>query len=467
MENHFDAVVIGAGPAGEVAVGALVGAGLRVALVERELIGGECGYWGCIPSKTLLRPPEVRSEGERTAGVSTPSLDWPRVAAYRDWMIRNLDDSKTVARYEKQGITVVKGPGKLAGPGRVEADGRVLETERVIVATGSDPIIPPIEGLEEAGYWTNREATTLHEIPPSAVVIGAGPVGLELGQALARFGSKVTIVDIFDRAMPREDPQVGEAIREAFEDEGITVLVGHKAVGVRLEGEERVVRFENGKEVRAAVVVVAGGRRPRTDRVGLETVGIEPKPEGIPIDERCRAAEGVWAVGDVTGVALFTHVGKYQARIATADILGQPAKADYRAVPRVVFSDPEIASVGLTEEQAREQGIAAVSATVDLVAAIARPYTYEENPRGKLGIVADADREVLVGAWAVAPLSSEWIHHAVLAIRAEIPLSVLRDTIPQFPTYSEGYLSALRRLPDLASARREAKHAPSAVTAST
>lgn len=447
MNERFDVVILGAGPAGEVAVSALARAGLRVALVERELIGGECSYWGCIPSKTLLRPPEVRSESERTAGVSTPSIDWRRVAEYRDWMIRNLDDSKTVARYEGQGITVVKAPGKLAGRGRVDAEGRILETERVIVATGSDPIIPPIEGLEEAGYWTNREATTLHEIPASAVVIGAGPVGLELGQALARFGSQVTIVDIFDRAMLREDPQVGEAIREAFEDEGIKVLVGHKAVGVRREGGERVVTFENGTEIRAAVVLVAGGRRPRTEGIGLETVGIEPTPTGIPIDERCRAAEGVWAIGDVTGVALFTHLGKYQARVATADILGQPAAADYRAIPRVVFTDPEIAAVGLTEEEARERGIAAVSATVDLVATIARPYTYEENPRGKLGIVVDAEREVLVGAWAVAPLSSEWIHHAVLAIRAEIPISVLRDTIPQFPTYSEGYLSALRALP--------------------
>lgn len=447
MNERFDVVILGAGPAGEVAVSALARAGLRVALVERQLIGGECTNWGCIPSKTLLRPPEARSESDRVAGVSRPELDWGRIAEYRDWMIRNLDDSKAVARYEQQGITVVKTPGRLAGPGRVETDGRVLETERVIVATGSEPIIPPIDGLAEAGHWTNREATTLSEIPRSAVVIGGGAVGTELGQMLGRFGSKVSVVDVLDRLMPREDPQVGALLAQALEEEGLDVRTGTRAVAVRREGAERVVGFEDGAEVRGEVVIVAAGRRPRTDGIGLETVGVEPRPAGIAVDDRCRAADGVWAIGDVTGVALFTHVAKYQARVAVADILGQPAKADYRAIPRVVFTDPEIGAVGLTEEQAKEQGIEAVSATVDLVNAIARPYTYEESPRGTLSLVADRERQVLVGAWAVAPLASEWIHQAVLAIRAEIPLPILRDTVAQFPTFSEGYLSALRALP--------------------
>ena len=446
MSERFDAVVIGAGPAGEVAINALARADLRVALVERELIGGECGYWACIPTKTLLRPPEVRGASSRVAGVSTPKFDWQRIAAYRDWMIRNLDDSKQIARYEERGIAVVKGPGRLAGAGRVEADGRVLETERVVLATGSEPIIPPIEGLEEAGYWTNREATTLNEIPKSAILIGAGPVGIELGQMLARFGTEVTLVDIFDRAIPKEDPQVSALIAEALEEDGVELLVGRKAVAVRGNGDERIVRFEDGEEVRAEALVVSGGRRPRVSELGLETVGLEPRAEGVEIDERCRATGGVWAVGDVTGVALFTHLGKYQARIATADILGREAKAEYRAVPRVVFSDPEIAAVGMTEEEATEQGIDTATATVDLVQAIARPYIYEENPRGMLGIVADRERDVLVGAWAVAPLAAEWIHFAVLAIRAEVPLGVLADTITQFPTYSEGYLSAIRAL---------------------
>lgn len=446
MADHFDAIVLGAGPAGEVAVSALSDGGLSCALVERQLIGGECTNWACIPTKTLLRPPESQHASARIAGVSKPELDWGPIAAYRDWMTRNLDDSNAIADYESRGITVVKGVGRLAGSGRVEIDGRVLESERILVATGSGPIIPPIDGLEQAGYWTNREATQLQVVPASAIVIGGGPVGIELAQILSRFGAQVTIVEISERLLMRETPQVGELIASALEEEGVALRVGRRAVAVRAEGSERVVRFEDGEEVRAEVVVVAGGRRPQTGDIGLETVGIEPSPEGIPTDERCRAAEGVWAIGDVTGVALFTHVGKYQARVAAADILGQPARADYRVVPRVIFSDPEIAAVGLTEEQARDQGIDTVSTTVELPKVIARPWTYEEHPRGSLGLVADRERQVLVGAWAVAPLASEWIHVAVLAIKAEIPLALLLDTIPQFPSFSEGYLSALRAL---------------------
>jgi len=448
MTDHFDAVILGAGPAGEVAVSALADGGLRCALVEQELIGGECTNWACIPTKTLLRPPEAQHASARVAGVSKPELEWSRIAEYRDWMTRNLDDSNAISDYESRGITVVKGAGRLAGPGRIEVDGRMLETEHVIVATGSEPIIPPIDGLEDAGYWTNREATQLKELPASAVVIGGGPVGIELAQILSRFGARVTIVEIFERLLSRETPEVGELIANALEEEEIVLRVGRRAVEVRREDGERVVRFEEGEEVRAEVVVVAGGRRPRTKGIGLETVGIEPSSSGIAVDERCRAAESLWAIGDVTGIAMFTHVGKYQARVATADILGQPARADYRVIPRVVFSDPEIAAVGLAEKQAKEQGIDAISASIELANAIARPWTYEEHPRGSLGIVADRERQVLVGAWAVAPLASEWIHVAALAIKAEIPLAVLRDTIPQFPTFNEGYLSVLRALPE-------------------
>jgi len=448
MTDHFDAVILGAGPAGEVAVSALADGGLRCALVEQELIGGECTNWACIPTKTLLRPPEAQHASARVAGVSKPELEWSRIAEYRDWMTRNLDDSNAISDYESRGITVVKGAGRLAGPGRIEVDGRMLETEHVIVATGSEPIIPPIDGLEDAGYWTNREATQLKEVPASAAVIGGGPVGIELAQILSRFGARVTIVEIFERLLSRETPEVGELIANALEEEEIVLRVGRRAVEVRREDGERVVRFEEGEEVRAEVVVVAGGRRPRTKGIGLETVGIEPSSSGIAVDERCRAAESLWAIGDVTGIAMFTHVGKYQARVATADILGQPARADYRVIPRVVFSDPEIAAVGLAEKQAKEQGIDAISASIELANAIARPWTYEEHPRGSLGIVADRERQVLVGAWAVAPLASEWIHVAALAIKAEIPLAVLRDTIPQFPTFNEGYLSVLRALPE-------------------
>jgi len=444
MSRRFDAVVLGAGPGGEVATGILADAGLTVALVERELVGGECGYWACIPSKTLLRPPEARSESERTAGVSRPELEWARVVEYRDWMIRHLDDSGAVAGYEQRGVTVVKAPARLAGPGKVEAGGEVLEAEHVVVATGSDPAVPPIEGLREAGFWTNREVTTLREIPRSAVFIGGGAVGVELGQMLARFGAQVTIVQAADRLLDREDPQVGRLIEAALEQDGLRLLLGRQATRVSVDRGERVVELDDGSAVRGERLVVAAGRRPRVSGLGLERVGVEANARGIPVDERCRAAEGVWAIGDATGVSLFTHVAKYQARVASANILGEHATADYRAVPRVVFSDPEVAAVGLTVEQARRQGIDAAELTLDLPDAIARPYTYEEQPRGRFGIVIDRGRDVLVGAWAVAPLAGEWIHQAVLAIRAEIPLTVLEDTIAQFPTFSEAYVAALR-----------------------
>jgi dihydrolipoamide dehydrogenase len=445
--ERFDVVVLGAGPAGEVAVGELAASGLRCALVERELIGGECTNWACIPTKTLLRPPEAQQASARVAGVSKPELDWARIAEYRDWMTRNHDDANAISDYESQGISVFKGAGRIAGHGRVEVNGRALETDRVIVATGSTPVIPRIDGLAESGHWTNREATAMREVPASAVVIGGGPVGIELAQILARLGARVTIVEAADRLLSRETPEIGDLIATALEEEGIATHLAGRAVGVERNGSECVVRLEDNEEARGEVIVVAGGRRPQVEGIGLETVGVDAGPEGIPVDERCRAGPGIWAIGDVTGVALFTHVAKYQARVAATDILGQPAKADYNAVPRVVFSDPEIAAVGFTEEQAREQGIDAVGASVELPNAIARPWTYEDHPRGSLGVVADRERQVLVGAWAVSPLASEWIHVAALAIKAEIPLAVLRDMIPQFPSFTEGYWSALRALP--------------------
>jgi pyruvate/2-oxoglutarate dehydrogenase complex dihydrolipoamide dehydrogenase (E3) component len=452
----YDAVILGAGPAGEVALNTLLKAGRRVALVEAEVIGGECSNWGCIPTKTLLRPPEVRGHADRAAGVDTPGLDFPRLAAYRDFMVSGHDDSGRVGRYEERGVTVVRGAGRLAGPGRVEVDGQVLETDAVIVATGSEPLVPPIPGLAEAGYWTNREATDLTEIPESVVVVGGGAVGIELAQFLARFGSSVTIVEGAERLAAREDPHIGAALLEILEDDGIDVRLGVRAQAVRRDGSDRVVELDDGSEARGAVLLVATGRRPRTSGLGLETVGIEPTRRGIEVDARCRAGDGVWAIGDVTGQAMFTHVAKYQARIAAAGILGhEHVRADYRAVPRVTFTSPEVAAVGLGEADARAAGLNVEAAVIDLPTSIARPYTFEEMPRGTFGVVADADRGVLVGAWAVAPLASEWIHVAVLAIRAEIPVWVLRDTIAQFPSFSEAFGTALRMLPDAIGTMRE------------
>jgi dihydrolipoamide dehydrogenase len=446
MSERFDAAVIGAGPAGEVAASRLNSQGLRTALIERELVGGECAYWACIPSKTLLRPAEVRAEARRTAGTSPPEQRWSEVADYRDFMIRHLDDTNQITGYEQSGVRVYKGDAKLAGRGRVEIGSETLEADRIVIATGSDPKIPPIPGLPDVDYWTNREATTLKAIPANVVILGGGPVGIELGQFMRRFGAQVSIIEAADRLLPREDRRVGELIADTLREDGITLHIGTAASQVTTNDGRRVVTLDNAEQVSGSELLVAIGRAPRVNDIGLETVGIEADPRGIAIDERCRAADGVWAIGDATGVMPFTHVGMYQARIACADIAGQPARADYAAIPRVVFADPEIAAVGLTEEQATERGVQIATATVTLADAIARPWTYEKDPRGEIGILADRQRGTLIGAWAVSPLAGEWIHYAALAIKTHTPLDVLRDTVAQFPTYTEAYLKAIETL---------------------
>jgi pyruvate/2-oxoglutarate dehydrogenase complex dihydrolipoamide dehydrogenase (E3) component len=271
-------------------------------------------------------------------------------------------------------------------------------------------------------------------------------VGVELGQFFARLGVRVTLVEALDRLLAREDPDLGDLARRALADEGIEVLVGAQAEHVYRRDGRRVVSLQGGREIAAQELLVATGRRPRVESIGLEELGVEPEPEGIAVDERCRAADGAWAIGDVTGVMPFTHVGKYQARIAAGDFAGDAVRADYAAIPRVVFADPEIAAVGLTAEQARERGLHVLTSRIDLPETIARPYTYEQNPRGALGLVADAQRQVLVGAWAWAPMAGEWIHYAALAIKAHVPLSVLSDAVAQFPTYTEAFLEGIRRL---------------------
>ena len=447
MPERFDAVIIGAGPGGEVVAARLLKQGLRVALVERELLGGECAYWACIPSKTLLRPPEARAEARRAVGLDEPAQRWPEIVAYRDKMIRGLDDSSQLESYaETDGIEVFKGSGRIDGPGRVDVDGQVLETDRIVIATGTGPRIPPIEGLEEAGYWTNREATTLSEVPASVVILGGGPVGVELAQMLRRYGADVTLVESHDRLLGREDPGASEMLADVLREEGIRLHLGARAEAVAHRDGDRVVRLDDGEEVSGQELVVAIGREPRVMGIGLESLGIEPDPDGIAIDERCRVMDGVWAIGDVTGAMPFTHVAKYHGRLVCDDIAGRTARVDLTAIPRVVFSDPEVAAVGLTTEQAREQGIDVVESSADLYSSTARSVTYGEDVGGRVTLLVDRARGVVVGAWAIGPLASEWIHFAVLAIKAATPVDVLRDTVPQFPTFAEAYQVALEQL---------------------
>ncbi|WP_017586237.1 dihydrolipoyl dehydrogenase family protein [Nocardiopsis ganjiahuensis] len=449
--EHLDAIVIGMGPGGETVTDRLLTAGRRVAVVERELIGGECGYWACIPTKVLLRPPEVREEAVGAAGVADPALDWPALRSYRDQMIRHLDDSKQVEGYRERGALVLRGEARIVGrdPWRVAVGNTEHTADHVVVATGARALVPPIDGLDGLGpdvLWTNREATALTEIPERALVVGGSAVGVELGQFLARMGSQVTIVQRGPRLLDREDPRLCELVSEQFERDGVTVHLGSQVTSVAREGDGISAVLSGGERVRADVMLLATGRVPRGDQLGLAELGVEPDRGALPVDGHCRVAPGLWAAGDVTARSMFTHVAKYQGRVISANILGTDQVADYTAVPRVVFSYPEIAAVGLTEAQARERGIDVATAETDLTAALARPWTMDTDPRGTLGLVADRERGVLVGAWAFGPLASEWIHTAALAIRMGLPIVALRDTIPQFPTFNEGYLIALEAL---------------------
>jgi pyruvate/2-oxoglutarate dehydrogenase complex dihydrolipoamide dehydrogenase (E3) component len=448
VAEKFDVIILGMGPGGENVAGRLLKAGKNVALVERELVGGECAYWACIPSKTLLRPPELKGEATRAFGTGTPQIYPEDLFDYRDHIIRNLDDSGQVENYEGMGARVIRGEGHLAGHGRVEVNGEALEADHVVVATGSKQDTLPIEGIEEVTVWTNREATTTHEIPGRAVIVGGGANGIETSQWLSRLGCSVTIVQSPETLINREDPQVGELLEGYLEEEGIGVRVGRRAEKARKEGEDAVITLDDGEEIRTDVLIMTAGRTPRVEGIGLDSIGVEENNGGLAVDDHCRVegTSGLWAVGDVTGVLLFTHVAQYQGRIVAANILGGDRRADYHGVPRVVFSDPEVAATGLTEEGARDRGMNVASINLDLSLAIARPVTYEREPRGNLGLVVDRDERVIVGAWAVAPQAGEWIHQACLAVKARIPVDTMLDSVFQFPTFSQGYLEALEKL---------------------
>jgi pyruvate/2-oxoglutarate dehydrogenase complex dihydrolipoamide dehydrogenase (E3) component len=443
--DRYDVVALGSGPGGKNAAKRLVAAGRRVAVVEAELVGGECPYWACIPSKVLLRPVEASGQSAHVAGLDRPGLDWAEIAEYRDYMVSDHHDASKAKGLEKVGIEIVRGRGRLDGPGRVAVGDRTLEADHVIIATGTASAVPPIDGLDDVDFWTNREATAMEAVPASAVVLGGGPVGLELGQLLARLGARTTLVEGAPRLLAREDPKVSDLLAGLFRDEDIDVRTGTQAVRVEAGGEGVRVHLEGGEAVEGERLVLAVGRTPRTEDIGLETVGIEPGAGGaIAVDDQCRAGENLWAVGDVTGVAPFTHVASYQAAVAADTILGRRRTADYRAVPRVVFTDPEVAGVGLTETQAAERDLDVVTIDGDL-ADLDRTETYGRDLRGAFQIVAARDDEVVVGAWAVGPLASEWMHPMALAVKARVSLDTLRDSMAQFPSFAEAWPTAAKQ----------------------
>jgi pyruvate/2-oxoglutarate dehydrogenase complex dihydrolipoamide dehydrogenase (E3) component len=454
-DQEVDVVVIGLGPGGEYAAQKLAEAGLHVVGAEKRLVGGECPFYGCVPSKMMIRASDSLAEADRAvtlAGKVETQPEWSLVAdRIAEQATNHWHDDSHVERLTGAGVEVVRGRARLDGPGRVVVDGdggpRSFVARRgVVLNAGTDPATLPIEGLAGTPYWTNREAVQLTELPESLVVIGGGAIGCELAQAFSRFGVRVTLLEVAERLLGPEEPETSALVHGVFEREGIDVRVGVRIDRVGHDGSFRI-ELAGGEVLESDALLVAAGRRLNLSDVGLDTVGLDPAARSIETDERMRAGDRLWAVGDITGHGAFTHVSMYQGAVAVRDLLGEDGPwADYRAVSRVTFTDPEVGSVGMTEQQAREAGLRVATGHAQMPES-SRGWIHQAGNDGLVKLVADVDRGVLVGATTVAPAGGEVIGLLAAAVHAEVPVATLRGMHFAYPTFHRAIEVALGELP--------------------
>lgn len=450
MSTEVDVVVVGMGPGGEYVATELASAGLDVVAVDEHLVGGECPYYACVPTKMMVRAAGALAEGRRIpelAGSSSVTADWATVAkriaseATDDW-----DDQVAVDRLTEAGVTFVRGHGKLAGPGTVAVVDQTFVAKRgVVLNTGTKPGVPPIDGLAATPYWTNRDVVQVTELPDSLIVIGGGAVGVELSQVFVRFGVEVTLLEVGERILAGEEPEASALLTEVFTDEGIDVRTEVDITSVEYADRQFRVRLAD-TTLAADQLLVAAGRRPNLADIGLDSVGLDGSAHSVGTDEWMRAGARLWAIGDITGNGAFTHMSMYEADVAVRDVLdrGGPA-ADYRAVPRVTFTDPEIGSVGMTEQQARDSGLA-VRVGVAKVPSAARGWIHKVGNEGIIKLVEDADRGLIVGATSTGPTGGEVLSVLTLAVHAQVPTATLTSMIYAYPTFHRAVEDALKGL---------------------
>jgi pyruvate/2-oxoglutarate dehydrogenase complex dihydrolipoamide dehydrogenase (E3) component len=452
MAEQVDIVVLGLGVGGEAVAGALAEAGLSVVGIEHRLVGGECPYWGCVPSKMMIRAGNLLAETRRVdgmAGHAQASADWSPVARrIRDEATDSWDDRVAVDRFTGKGGRFVRGTGRLVAPGTVAVGDLVFEARRgVVLGTGTEPAIPPVPGLAGTPLWTNREAIEVETLPASLLVLGGGSIGVELAQVFARFGVAVSLVEQSERLIAFEEPESSALAARALERDGVAVTTGTGAASVEHGADGFRLTLTDGSVRSGQRLLVCTGRRVRLDQLGVDAIGLDPRAKALTVDERMRVTDGVWAVGDVTGRGAYTHVATYQAGLVVADILGRDAApADYRALPRVTFLDPEIGAVGLTEAQARDRGLT-VHTGLSEVPRSARGWIHKVGNEGFIKLVVDADRGVLVGATSAGPVGGEVLSALAVAVHAEVPVDRLRTMIYAYPTFHRGIQDALSTLP--------------------